>query len=56
MSPSSKPIITSQNMKDITVPRVAVEVDQDEAERLGAFREDAITADEAHEANEDISE
>jgi hypothetical protein len=55
MSPLNKPTIASRNIQDINVPRVTIEVDQDEAERLGAFAEDAITGDEAHQANGDLA-
>jgi hypothetical protein len=55
MFPLSKPTITSRNVQDIKVPRVTIEFDQDEAERLGAFAEDAVTDDEAYQANGDLA-
>lgn len=55
MSPSSKRIV-SRSLTDIAIPGVSVEVDQDEAARLGAFAEDAITEADAHDSKEDICE
>jgi hypothetical protein len=55
MSPSSKATITSHDIQDITVPRVAIELDHDEADRFGAFAEDAIAEEDAYQANADLS-
>ncbi len=50
-----KPVY-SQNLDDLEIPGVMVELDPDEAEAIGAFREDALSEKDAWEANSDITE
>jgi hypothetical protein len=47
--------ITSGSPEDLGTPRVIIRVDQEEAERLGAFEEDAITREEAIDSQKDIA-
>ena len=48
------PPILSQNLDDALTPGVIVEVDQDEADTLGAFEETAISEADAWESNADL--
>lgn len=54
MQTPDEPPIVSKTIDDIATPGVSVEVEPDEAERLGAFEEDALTDSDAVEANRDI--
>ncbi len=44
----------SRNMADFTVPGVVIEVDPIEAEAWGAFKEDAITEQDAIDSEIDM--
>jgi len=46
----------SASPDDMMTPGVIVEVDPDEADAMGAFRETALGADDAWEANADMGE
>jgi len=46
--------VVSESLDDLLVPGVIVEVDPDEADRLGAFEEDALDDDAAWESNVDL--
>ena len=46
--PESDPLL--EKMRDFEIPGHVIEVDQDEAEELGAFVEDALTEEEALES------
>lgn len=50
---SATDAIVSQSLDDLLVPGVIVEVTPDEADRLGAFEEDALGAGDAWDANLD---
>lgn len=54
MPPLNDPPLVSRNLADLATSGVVVEVDPDEADRLGLPDEDAITEDEAFEANREI--
>lgn len=54
MSRSNDPVVVSRSLGDLTSPGVVVEVDAEQAEQLGAFEEDALTAEDAWEANADL--
>jgi hypothetical protein len=45
--------IISESMDDLSVPGVIIELDPDEAERAGAFVEDAIDEATAWDSNAD---
>jgi hypothetical protein len=45
----------SRNMSDLETPGVAVEMTEAEAESYGAFIENAVTEEEADEANVDLN-
>ena len=44
----------AQKLADLGVPGAVVEVDPDEAEALGAFREEALSEEEAYESSADL--
>jgi hypothetical protein len=44
----------AQKLADLAVPGAVVEVDPDEADMLGAFREEALTEEEAYESSADL--
>ena len=46
--------ILSANLDDASISGVIVEVDPEEADRLGAFLEDAIDEETAWESNADL--
>jgi hypothetical protein len=46
--------IVSESLEDLSIPGVIVEVDPDEADRLGAFAEDALDEETAWDANADL--
>ena len=46
--------IISEKLDDASVPGVIIEVDPEEADRLGAFLEDAIDEETAWESNADL--
>jgi hypothetical protein len=41
-------------LADFAVPGAVIEVDPDEADALGAFREEALTEEEAYESSSDL--
>jgi hypothetical protein len=45
--------VMSESLDDFLIPGVVIELDPDEADRLGAFEENALTADDAWGANLD---
>ena len=45
--------VMSESLDDFLIPGVVIELDPDEADRLGAFEEHALTADDAWDANLD---
>ncbi len=51
--PEPRKPVYSPAIEDLTVPGVVVELDPDEAEANGAFRESALTEADAWEANDD---
>lgn len=51
--PSPLSPVVSPSIDDLTTPGVMVDVDPDEADAMGAFREDALTEAEAWESNAD---
>ena len=46
--------VISESPDDLLIPGVIVEVDPDEAERMGAFEEDALDEATAWESNPDL--
>lgn len=46
--------IISESMDDASIPGVIIEVDPEEADRLGAFEEDALDEETAWDANADL--
>lgn len=48
--------VLNQKLRDAMIPGFVVEFDPDEAERAGAFVEDALTADEALEGALDLND
>lgn len=46
--------ILSESLDDALISGVIVEIDPDEADRLGAFHEDAIDEETAWESNADL--
>ena len=46
--------IISKTMDDASVPGVIIEVDPEDADRLGAFPEDAFDEETAWDANADL--
>ena len=46
----------SEKMVDALTPGFQVELDPDEAERMGAFTEDALSDQDAQESTEDLAE
>ncbi len=44
-----------EKMRDFEIPGHVIEVDQDEAEELGAFEETALTEEEAMEGAIDVA-
>ena len=57
MSSPKPPIaaaLISQSLADLTVPGVIVELDPDEADRAGAFLDDALDEEAAWESNADL--
>ncbi len=46
--------VISENLADLTVPGVIVELDPDEADRAGAFLDDALDEEAAWESNADL--
>jgi type IV secretion system protein VirB1 len=48
--------VISHDVNDLLIPGVAVEVDAELAEQLGAFEETALSEAEAAEANRDLAE
>lgn len=44
----------TEKMQDLDIVGYEVEFDPEEADTLGAFREDALTKDEALDATEDL--
>lgn len=46
----------SEKMVDALTPGFQVELDPDEAARMGAFREDALSDQDAQESTEDLAE
>jgi hypothetical protein len=46
--------IISENLDDLSIAGVIVEVDPEEADRLGAFAEDALDEETAWDANADL--
>jgi hypothetical protein len=46
--------IISENLHDLLIPGAIVEVDPEEADRLGAFEEDALDEETAWDANADL--
>ena len=44
----------AQKLADLGVPGAVIEVDPDEADMLGAFREEALTEEEAYESSLDL--
>lgn len=44
----------AQKLADLGVPGAVVEVDPDEADMLGAFREEALTEEDAYESSVDL--
>ena len=51
--PKSDPL--DQKLRDVLIPGHVIELDQDEAEELGAFEERALTEQEACESVSDES-
>jgi hypothetical protein len=51
--PAMTPVFSNDYL-DLTTPGVVVELTPDQAEALGAFEEDALSADEAWDANPDV--
>lgn len=51
--PEPREPVYSPAIGDLTVPGVVVELDPDEAEANGAFRETALSEADAWEANDD---
>ena len=47
-------VVISENLADLTVPGVIVELDPDEADRAGAFLDDALDEETAWESNADL--
>ena len=45
--------VISQSLDDLLIPGVIVEVDPDEADRMGVFEEDALDEATAWESNPD---
>jgi hypothetical protein len=45
--------VMSESLDDFLIPGVVIELDPDEADRLGAFEENALTPDDAWGANLD---
>jgi hypothetical protein len=56
MAPNRSPVsaIVSESEEDAAIPGVVVELDPHQAERLGAFEEDALDEATAWEANADL--
>lgn len=48
------PIVTTE-MAELAIPGVVVEFDPDEAERLGAFEETALSEEDAWDSNDGLS-
>ncbi len=48
--------VVSYDINDLSLPGVAVEVDAEVAEELGAFEETALSEAAAAEANQDLAE
>jgi len=44
----------AQKLADLGVPGAVIEVDPDEADMLGAFREEALSEEEAYESSADL--
>jgi hypothetical protein len=44
----------AQKLAGVGVPGAVIEVDPDEADMLGAFREEALTEEEAYESSADL--
>ena len=53
LQPSPREAVLSTALEDLTVPGVVIEVDPDEAEANGAFRETALSEADAWESNGD---
>ena len=53
LQPSPREAVLSTALEDLTVPGVVIEVDPDEAEANGAFRETALSEADAWERNGD---
>lgn len=53
-APEPRSPIYSPAIDDVTTPGVVVEVDPDQADELGAFRDDALSEAEAWESNADV--
>lgn len=53
LAPEPRSPVYSPAIDDMTTPGVVVEVDPDQADELGAFRDDALSEDEAWESNAD---
>ena len=46
--------VISNDIRDLLTPGVQVEVDPEEAERLGAFEETALSEEDAWDSNADL--
>lgn len=53
LQPLPREAVISTTLDDLTVPGVMIEVDPDEAEANGAFRETALSESDAWESNGD---
>lgn len=56
LNEAEKMDVLTQKMIDVMNPGVVVELDPDEAELLGAFREDAMSEQDAWESNVDLAD
>jgi hypothetical protein len=52
--PPAAAAMISESMADLTIAGVIVEVDPDEADRAGAFLDDALNEEAAWDANVDL--
>jgi type IV secretion system protein VirB1 len=53
---ASESVVFSRNFNDASIPGVVVEVDPDEAGSLGAFAEDALSAEDAWDSNANLDD
>lgn len=55
-APNDSTVVYSRSVEDVSIPGVMVQVDADEAERMGAFQESALSESAAWDANASLDD